>query len=543
LNSWSTIEDQKAIDAYTNAARAQDTADGKRRVFVTTPTTPYDVGDLWSGGSSGDLKRCKTQRLTGAYQAGDWELASKYTDDSSLTTFISTYNNDQKVGGVLRISTAESNISTLQSNMSTAQSDITDRVTVATYNADQKVDGVLRIAAAESTLSAQGGDITNMKAQYTLKLNVNDRVAGIGLMLSKDAPSEFIVLADKFQVVNPTDTMSPKTVFTVGNINGVSAVGINGDLIIDGSILARNIGANEVITNGANIKDAIITGAKIANAAIENANIKDGAITNAKINDLDAAKINAGYLSADRIEAGTLTGAKISAATTITAGSGNNVAVLTGDDATYRMYAGNASPGSAPFSVKKTGELYCSSGKVEGSFAIGGLLSNNSLFRVGWMQDRGRILGGPGSYSFSDYQRELSGFFIANSTYIITELYYQFFKSGGYSASSTDSITFWLTYNGVALCAFSGSLSPAQYESAWYNGLPGLYGVNSTPAQNSLFSPIVTGSVTSLVEHLSASGAWGGGGMFVGIRFRIAGFRIETNPFPSAGWGTDLWEG
>jgi hypothetical protein len=159
------------------------------------------------------------------------------------------------------------------------------------------------------------------------------------------------------------------------------------------------------------------------------------------------------------------------------------------------------------------------------------------------MQDRGRILGGPGSYSFSDYQRELSGFFIANSTYIITELYYQFFKSGGYSASSTDSITFWLTYNGVALCAFSGSLSPAQYESAWYNGLPGLYGVNSTPAQNSLFSPIVTGSVTSLVEHLSASGAWGGGGMFVGIRFRIAGFRIETNPFPSAGWGTDLWEG
>jgi hypothetical protein len=75
-NTWSTIEDQTAVDAYTNAATAQDTADGKRRVFTTTPATPYDIGDLWSEGSAGDLKRCKTQRLTGAYNAADWEFAA-----------------------------------------------------------------------------------------------------------------------------------------------------------------------------------------------------------------------------------------------------------------------------------------------------------------------------------------------------------------------------------------------------------------------------------------------------------------------------------
>lgn len=84
-NEWELIEDQKAIDAYADAATAQDTADGKRRVFTATPTTPYDVGDLWTAGPTGDLKKCKTARASGAYVAGDWELASKYDKTSENT--------------------------------------------------------------------------------------------------------------------------------------------------------------------------------------------------------------------------------------------------------------------------------------------------------------------------------------------------------------------------------------------------------------------------------------------------------------------------
>jgi len=48
------------------------------RVFTSEPTTPYRVGDLWVGGPSGDIMRCKTARASGAYNAGDWELASEY---------------------------------------------------------------------------------------------------------------------------------------------------------------------------------------------------------------------------------------------------------------------------------------------------------------------------------------------------------------------------------------------------------------------------------------------------------------------------------
>lgn len=63
---------------------AQSTANSKRRVFTSTPITPYDVGDLWSQGSSGDLMKCVTARSSGAYVSGDWALATKYTDDTTV---------------------------------------------------------------------------------------------------------------------------------------------------------------------------------------------------------------------------------------------------------------------------------------------------------------------------------------------------------------------------------------------------------------------------------------------------------------------------
>lgn len=55
------------------------------RVFTSTPTTPYKVGDIWTAGPAGDIKRCSTARTSGAYQAGDWELASDWDKTSENT--------------------------------------------------------------------------------------------------------------------------------------------------------------------------------------------------------------------------------------------------------------------------------------------------------------------------------------------------------------------------------------------------------------------------------------------------------------------------
>ena len=79
---WVLMADSAATKALVLAGQAKDTADGKRRVFVATPTTPYDVGDLWVNGQ--DLRRCSIARKTGSYVAADWVLATKYDNTKTV---------------------------------------------------------------------------------------------------------------------------------------------------------------------------------------------------------------------------------------------------------------------------------------------------------------------------------------------------------------------------------------------------------------------------------------------------------------------------
>lgn len=88
---WGIISDTATQQALAAAATAQDTADGKRRVFVATPTSSnaYDIGDLWVnatyGSYSNDLLKCITAKVAGAsFNIAHWGLASAY--DNTQTT-------------------------------------------------------------------------------------------------------------------------------------------------------------------------------------------------------------------------------------------------------------------------------------------------------------------------------------------------------------------------------------------------------------------------------------------------------------------------
>jgi len=87
---WQELQDSEVATALALANDALALADDKRRIFTTTPKTPYDMGDLWVQGASGGILRCKTSRLGGAYSSSDWEPASKYTDDAALNNFVTT---------------------------------------------------------------------------------------------------------------------------------------------------------------------------------------------------------------------------------------------------------------------------------------------------------------------------------------------------------------------------------------------------------------------------------------------------------------------
>ena len=78
---WQLVQDTDITQAMAAAEKAQDTADGKRRVFVVTPQPPYDIGDLWTNGE--DILTCSTARSAGsAYVSTDWKKLNTYTDDT-----------------------------------------------------------------------------------------------------------------------------------------------------------------------------------------------------------------------------------------------------------------------------------------------------------------------------------------------------------------------------------------------------------------------------------------------------------------------------
>lgn len=90
---WQQLSDAEVAQALALANDALALAREKRRIFTSTPYPPYEVGDLWVQGSSGDIMRCKTSRASGSYTSSDWEKASKYTDNSALTEFINDIYN------------------------------------------------------------------------------------------------------------------------------------------------------------------------------------------------------------------------------------------------------------------------------------------------------------------------------------------------------------------------------------------------------------------------------------------------------------------
>lgn len=126
-----------ATNALNKANSANTLADSKAKVFTSTPTVPYKVGDLWVQGINGDVMKCKTARSSGSYTASDWEKASKYTDDTKanavdgkVTNLQTEYNKTKSQvaeivtdldGITQRVSSTESTTVTLTNKVNTVE--------------------------------------------------------------------------------------------------------------------------------------------------------------------------------------------------------------------------------------------------------------------------------------------------------------------------------------------------------------------------------------------------------------------------------------
>lgn len=114
---WTVITDTDIAKALSDASKAQETADGKMKVFSTQPNPPYQVGDIWvnatypSDGSTykNEVLRCQTLKAAGSpFAIADWIKASKYTDDTVANAAKKAAEEAQKAA-----QTAQTNITNL----------------------------------------------------------------------------------------------------------------------------------------------------------------------------------------------------------------------------------------------------------------------------------------------------------------------------------------------------------------------------------------------------------------------------------------------
>lgn len=219
---WTIITDTDIAKALSDASKAQETADGKMKVFSTQPTPPYQVGDIWvnatfpSDGSTykNEVLRCQTDKKAGSqFAIADWIKASKYTDDTVANAAKKAAEDAQKAA-----QTAQTNITNLDKTVTTNKKAFDSYVT----------DGYLE----PSEIAAMAQDSKRLEDDFAAAEKSYNEVKGAEVLKSTkeltDLNAAFTTLTTaKTELVNYLSDISSR--YNAADTNGkdtiVSAVG------------------------------------------------------------------------------------------------------------------------------------------------------------------------------------------------------------------------------------------------------------------------------------------------------------------------------
>ncbi len=103
--------------------------------------------------------------------------------------------------------------------------------------------------------------------QWGVQVNVNNRVTAAVKLDGSDDESSFAVQAEKFEVINPSNNADALAAFVVGNVAGTPTVGVDGDVVVDDTIVARHIDVDELSAVSADVGTMTAGVAQSANGA------------------------------------------------------------------------------------------------------------------------------------------------------------------------------------------------------------------------------------------------------------------------------------
>ena len=175
---WIKLSDSDIAEALAIANAAQDTADSKRRVFVATPSPPYDVGDIWIKDDK-DLYRCRAKRSEGIFNVVDWILATDYSNDdyaknveAVLDQFKETVENDYTTNVQLE-TTKDSILASVEST--------TKQTETLINNNYQDLNGKIDNCATIENVTEVKQEVENLHTSTEYAINVVEDIQANGV--------------------------------------------------------------------------------------------------------------------------------------------------------------------------------------------------------------------------------------------------------------------------------------------------------------------------------------------------------------------------
>ena len=185
--SW--VEEKPDLsEAIELAQNALNVANDKMQVFVTQPTPPYEVGDLWTDGD--DILVCKTAKTEGqSFSASDWENATSYAEqidttnvklnetvsnldgtNSTIADLTTTLNNDylttEQINAI--VDGQNSDIEAIEGNISQI---MTDAEGLALRVTTIETDGVSKVSNTLIELGEDGIEISKSTDEFSSKFD------------------------------------------------------------------------------------------------------------------------------------------------------------------------------------------------------------------------------------------------------------------------------------------------------------------------------------------------------------------------------------
>lgn len=304
---WVAVTDSDVTKALQDAAEAKDLADHKRRVFIVQPIPPYDVGDLWCVGNTGDILTCTTAKVEGqVFQAADWSKLNKYTDDTRADAAYNLASAANTTAGNALTAANGKNKIYHQSSQPTGG---TYAIGDTWFDTD---DGYKMYTWTGSAWAAEQfgkNSIANVAIDTTKIADLAVSAQKIGnLAVTAQKIDDGAVTTAKIQDAAITNAKIGAAAITEAKIDAaaitaakIASAAITEAKIASAAVTAAKIG--QAAITEAKIDTAAITNAKIANGAITNAKIANATIESAKIAGLDVGKLTGGYIDAVHIKA------------------------------------------------------------------------------------------------------------------------------------------------------------------------------------------------------------------------------------------------